>query len=431
MQCNATQCKTRQDKRKIPRSHRAEEKTMVFMDGIEERIEIVLVTDTHLLTLLDLARFNENAESRTARYSFHSAIPHSLLFLPLFVFFLFPFLYRRSHRPPHPEIRVSLRNVVRRDVGRREERKAEDHMRDEVELFEVSNYGKEEGEIVIENRRVRCLVITLEDGSSSFEVLDSWLLDRCVLEAFREGFRGNNLTRFQATASKTVKPRIIAVENAEPGGNARPKSCLRAPRVPRNEVAADNDTILCIGYSAHIRGRILHVDLSLSSLLGMHVRRRLAIMRARDLLQELIDFSYKKSVKNRLSHVLFSPWDDSPGSISLYPISILGTKSTGVHHVYGPPEVTQLRRLYKGPPPPGHFTSFKTDFPYFSSSSSSSSSYPYREIGLPGSRRREEGCELGDGGIRKKTRKEIVVVEGLKRASRVYKKINISNKSID
>ncbi|KAI4497376.1 hypothetical protein M0802_007623 [Mischocyttarus mexicanus] len=68
-------------------------------------------------------------------------------------------------------------------------------------------------------------------------------------------------------------------------GNARPKSCLRAPGGARNEVAADNDTILCIGYSAHIRGRILHVDLSLSSLLGMHVRR-LAIMRARDLLQE-------------------------------------------------------------------------------------------------------------------------------------------------
>ena len=38
-------------------------------------------------------------------------------------------------------------------------------------------------------------------------------------------------------------------------------------------VAADNDAILCIGYSAHIRGRILRVDLSLSSLLGMHVRR--------------------------------------------------------------------------------------------------------------------------------------------------------------
>lgn len=42
----------------------------------------------------------------------------------------------------------------------------------------------------------------------------------------------------------------------------------------------DNDAILCIGYSAHIRGRILRVDLSLSSLLGMHVRR-LAIMHAR------------------------------------------------------------------------------------------------------------------------------------------------------
>lgn len=42
----------------------------------------------------------------------------------------------------------------------------------------------------------------------------------------------------------------------------------------------DNDAILCIGYSAHIRGRILRVDLSLSSLLGMHVRR-LAIMRER------------------------------------------------------------------------------------------------------------------------------------------------------
>ncbi|KAF7379532.1 hypothetical protein HZH66_014903 [Vespula vulgaris] len=137
---------------------------------------------------------------------------------------------------------------------------------DEVELFEVSNYGKEEAEMVTETV-VHCLAITL---ISETEVLNSWLLDRCVLEAFREGFRGNNLTRFQATASKTVKPRIIAVENAEPGGNARPKSCLRAPRVPRNEVAADNDTILCIGYSAHIRGRILHVDLSLSSLLGMH-----------------------------------------------------------------------------------------------------------------------------------------------------------------
>ena len=46
-------------------------------------------------------------------------------------------------------------------------------------------------------------------------------------------------------------------------------------------MAADNDAILCIGYSAHIRGRILRVDLSLSSLLGMHVRR-LAIMRARE-----------------------------------------------------------------------------------------------------------------------------------------------------
>lgn len=42
----------------------------------------------------------------------------------------------------------------------------------------------------------------------------------------------------------------------------------------------DNDAILCIGYSAHIRGRILRVDLSLSSLLGMHVRRP-AIMRER------------------------------------------------------------------------------------------------------------------------------------------------------
>lgn len=53
-------------------------------------------------------------------------------------------------------------------------------------------------------------------------------------------------------------------------------------------VAADNDAILCIGYSAHIRGRILRVDLSLSSLLGMHVRR-LAIMRARESVRERAD----------------------------------------------------------------------------------------------------------------------------------------------
>lgn len=53
-------------------------------------------------------------------------------------------------------------------------------------------------------------------------------------------------------------------------------------------VAADNDAILCIGYSAHIRGRILRVDLSLSSLLGMHVCRP-AIMRARESVRERAD----------------------------------------------------------------------------------------------------------------------------------------------
>ncbi|KAL2750508.1 hypothetical protein V1477_001298 [Vespula maculifrons] len=243
MQCNAMQCKTRQAKNTA--SHRAEEKTMVFRNGVEERIEIALVTDTHLLTLLDFARFNENAESRTARRAL--IVRHILRFV---------FHYEMSYVDETKRRGIYI-EIEKHRVG------------DEVELFEVSNYGKEEAEMVTETV-VHCLVITLISETVHREVLNSWLLDRCVLEAFREGFRGNNLTRFQATASKTVKPRIIAVENAEPGGNARPKSCLRAPRVPRNEVAADNDTILCIGYSAHIRGRILHVDLSLSSLLGMH-----------------------------------------------------------------------------------------------------------------------------------------------------------------
>ena len=59
------------------------------------------------------------------------------------------------------------------------------------------------------------------------------------------------------------------------GGPAASQSWSRAHRLAqwqrrrRPLKLSDNDAILCIGYSAHIRGRIHPVDLSLSSLLGM------------------------------------------------------------------------------------------------------------------------------------------------------------------
>jgi len=75
--------------------------------------------------------------------------------------------------------------------------------------------------------------------------------------------------------------------NAARRGRA-PKSELEVREHESTRRPADNDAILCIGYSAHIRGRILRVDLSLSSLLGMHVRRS-AIMQAEAPVQERPD----------------------------------------------------------------------------------------------------------------------------------------------
>lgn len=73
--------------------------------------------------------------------------------------------------------------------------------------------------------------------------------------------------------SDAPRRKHTARQGRAPKSESEVRACTRA-RWP-----ADNDAILCIGYSAHIRGRILRVDLSLSSLLGMHVRRS-AIMQA-------------------------------------------------------------------------------------------------------------------------------------------------------